>query len=146
MVKEIFLYIWQLPQHLLAFILWGILLLNKKVINTMNDDQTPKNVFIKIEAKGFGVSLGRYIFLDAHYGDIDYRHEKGHSRQSIYLGPLYLLVVGIPSAVFNNLWDRLFHKKWSINKRHQWYYSRYPEAWADKLAKVSRGFRFSKLN
>jgi hypothetical protein len=48
--------------------------------------------------------------------------------------------IGIPSAIFNNLRDRLFHKKWSSQQRYKWYYSRYPEAWADRLGEVQRNF------
>jgi hypothetical protein len=51
---------------------------------------------------------------------------------------LYLLAVGIPSGVFNNLWDRLFHRNWDAAKRHVWYYSRYAEKWADALGGVAR--------
>jgi hypothetical protein len=49
-----------------------------------------------------------------------------------------VIVIGIPSAVFNNLWDRLVHKKWPSTDRLKWYYNRYPEKWADKLGGVTR--------
>jgi hypothetical protein len=29
--------------------------------------------------------------------------------------------------------------EWDGNRRHQWYYSRWSEAWADKLGGVERG-------
>lgn len=134
---KILLWIWQIPQHILAGILYVFFKLTKKVIST---DKDKDNVFVTINAPGIGVSLGRYIFLNKAYDDTTRKHEKGHTKQSIFLGPLYLIIVGIPSAVFNNLWDRLFHKKWSNADRIKWYYNRFPESWADKLGGVTRNF------
>jgi hypothetical protein len=132
------LFLWQLPQHLLALLLWGILRLAGRVAGMERDGTPPGNVFVTVRVRGWGVSLGRYVFLDEGYGGETRRHERGHSRQSLYLGPLYLLVIGITSAVFNNLWDRLFHKKWTAARRIAWYYRRFPEAWADRLGGVRR--------
>jgi hypothetical protein len=47
-------------------------------------------------------------------------------------------VVGIPSMIFNNLWDRCFHSHWPIQARIRWYYHRFPEHWADTLGGVHR--------
>ena len=129
------LYLWQLPQHLLALLLWVLLRLSGRVVWV---EEAAKPLYITIKVKTWGVSLGWYIFLDEAYGEKARLHEQGHSRQSQYLGPLYLLVVGIPSAVFNNLWDRWFHKNWTNQKRITWYYNRFPEHWADKLGGVER--------
>ncbi|MDR0456871.1 MAG: hypothetical protein LBH20_09355, partial [Treponema sp.] len=88
-----------------------------------------------------GVSLGIFILLSDNNNDhTTILHEYGHSTQSLYLGWLYLPVIGIYSAVFCNLWDRWFHPwmEWDSNRRHQWYYSRWSEAWADKLGRVER--------
>lgn len=104
-----------------------------------------------------GVSLGRFIILDYHYKlqringketiqcTID--HEWGHSRQSLMLGPLYLLVVGIPSAI-HNLYNRTLYKdepnrlKRIILKEKE-YYGWYCEKWADKLGGVDRSVYLS---
>jgi len=138
-VKEILMYVWQLPQHLLARVIWEALWLAKRIIQTEYDCTFPGNVFITIRVKSMGVSLGRYIFLDEGYGSIDRKHERGHSFQSHTWGPLYLLVIGIPSVI-GNLWDRIFHKWWSAEKRSAWYYSRWPEKQADKLGGVERRY------
>lgn len=92
---------------------------------------------------GCGVSLGNYILLDVSYYNRDtlnlsVNHEHGHQKQSLYLGWFYLIFVGLVSALFNNIWDRLFHKYWSNKKRNKWYYNRYPEKWADRLGDVKR--------
>ncbi|MCL2880311.1 MAG: hypothetical protein FWF29_08715 [Treponema sp.] len=130
-----FLWVWQFPQHLLALILWGILSMAGRVVS--KECKNGKRL-ITLDTPGFGVSLGMYVLMDEQYGEEDWRHEFGHGFQSLWLGPLYLLVVGIASAVFNNLWDRLFHKNWPVDTRLKWYYSRYPEHWADKLGGVIR--------
>ena len=142
MLKKVILYLWQLPQHIIA--LFILKLLNKDVCIT--DRSYSKNVyFVKYGVFECGISLGDYIILDKKYFSKNYvyiteqtiKHEIGHSKQSLYFGWLYLLVIGIPS-MFNNIWDRLFHKKWEYEKRVKWYYSRYPEKWADKLGAVNR--------
>lgn len=143
------LWIWQLPQNVIGFILTRKskaeeikVLVNESEVNYVKIHFT-SNVF------GCGVSLGNYIILDyktyfpkqfTSWFMQTVRHEHGHQLQSKYLGWLYLPVVGITSALFNNLWDRLFHKKWSIKKRNMWYYSRFPENWADRLGEVKRNY------
>ena len=86
-----------------------------------------------------GVSLGDYIiFADYKYADDNsVKHESGHQKQSLYLGPLYLVAVGIPSVV-RNIYDRLAHINWTVKERIAWYYEGYPEKWADKLGNVQR--------
>jgi hypothetical protein len=129
------LYIWQLPQYLLGLLfrrLWRKHTVGMFVFN---------GIFVyKIDLR-YGVSFGPIIFVHKDQPVQTIKHESGHSRQSVYFGPLYLIVVGIPSAVFNNLWDRLFHKDWPAKDRHRWYYSRYPERWADRLGGVARNYR-----
>lgn len=142
MLKKVFLFIWQLPQNIFGYILTRFY---KKIeIKTMNDDKdTP--IYYTSNVVGCGVSLGKYIILDYnnYYGKNlpkVYNHEHGHQKQSLILGWLYLPVVGFTSAICNNLWDRVFHKNWDYEKRNKWYYSRFPENWADKLGGVTRSY------
>ena len=65
------------------------------------------------------------------------RHEQGHQKQSLYLGWLYLIIIGIPSFC-GNIFDRLFHRKWDVSKRYDWYFSQPWEKWADELGGVNR--------
>ena len=58
-------------------------------------------------------------------------HEYGHSIQSKILGPLYLLVIGLPSII----WAGLFEKY--RNKHKISYYSFFTEKWANKLVGLS---------
>ena len=62
-------------------------------------------------------------------------HEYGHTIQSLILGPLYLLVIGLPSA----LWCALPYCKEKRKTRHISYYSFYPEKWADRLGEKTVG-------
>lgn len=141
------LWIWQLPQNIIGFIIVNTSKTIVKITEIINNKYV--DVYFTSNVFGCGVSLGNYIILDydTYFGELNtpwflqtVKHEHGHQFQSEYLGWLYLPVVGITSALFNNLWDRLFHKKWSIRKRNTWYYNRFPENWADKLGKVKRNY------
>jgi hypothetical protein len=82
-----------------------------------------------------GISLGTYILMsEQSYRDKRARtkkHEYGHSRQSLYLGPFYLIAVGLPSI----LWTGFIH---NLVKKEIGYYDVYPENWADELGEVNR--------
>ena len=145
-IKDVLLYIHQLPQNLIGFFLTRK---PKETINFTCNDGTKLKVYFTDNVFGCGISLGNYIVLDYdnNYeyikdkwieGENTVNHEHGHQKQSLYLGWFYLIVVGITSAIFNNLWDRMFHKNWSFWDREKWYYSRFPENWADKLGEVNR--------
>lgn len=128
-MKNVFLFLWQLPQNLLGLLVVHITKAKKTEWNGI--------VWYKTDWR-IGVSLGNYIILYKFSDLDDIRHEYGHQIQSLFLGWLYLVIVGIPSAVFNNLWDRIFHKKWNVDDRYDWYYARFPENWADGLGGVNR--------
>lgn len=90
---DILKYIWQLPQHLVA--LFMLLFVKYRVY-----DYYGKKVYIS-KFKNICFSLGNYIFLSQkRMNETTYlAHEYGHSIQSEILGPIYLLVIGITSAV-----------------------------------------------
>ena len=129
------LYLWQLPQNLLGLLL---ALLCDPVTHTMNlgkhrwtEVLVNYTGWMRRGDSTYGVSLGRYIFLDEHKNSDDMtseRHEYGHSMQSLYLGPLYLIVIGLPSFI-HAIW-------WKPGKGN--YYAFPTEWWADKLGGVER--------
>ena len=134
-IAKAFWLLWQFPQTLLALLLLAIL--DIRAVKKTHE----KTVYFFRNADWLsGVSLGEFIILHTHSiaDEATVAHEYGHSVQSRIFGPLYLLIVGIPSAVFNNLWDQAFHKSLPFEKRAKWYYARYPEAWADRLGGVDR--------
>jgi hypothetical protein len=124
------LMVWQLPQLLVGLIL----------LACFRDSELYTNNEAKIKVlkvnKGLFLnracfSLGPIIFTTPLCDDNTIRHESGHSKQSIYLGPVYLLAVGIPS-LFRYIWMKYFKKS------NAWYLNGYPENWAEKLGHTHR--------
>lgn len=74
-----------------------------------------------------GVCLGPVILVAPGMPHELVLHEWGHFRQHLRLGPLYFLVVGLPS-VTHALWFRL--------RPRGSYFHFYTEAWADALGGV----------
>lgn len=128
MIKKIFLFLWQLPQNLLGLLIILSCRAKKK-----------EGYWVVIKKLSFGVSLGTFIIFSnsIYISDKRINHEKGHQKQSLYLGWLYLFVIGIPS-ILGNIYDRLFHKYWSFKSKSYWYYNLPWEKWADNLGGVNR--------
>lgn len=119
-------YLWQLPQNLLGL----LVIFFTDAIDCGDYYLSPKH--------NFGVSLGKYIiFGGTGFTQKALRHEQGHQKQSLYLGWLYLIIIGLPSLL-GNVWDRLAHRHWAIDKRVKWYYNQPWEKWADRLGGVVR--------
>jgi len=78
------------------------------------------------------VSLGMFTFVIAKKDGKPHpglaAHEYGHTFQSLILGPLYLIVVGIPSFLWALQFSR--HRK-EYGEKGVAYTSRYPENWAE---------------
>ena len=124
-VIDILLYLWQLPQNLVGLLLVSIL--------KPEDCYEMEGVRLCYASrmKG-GISLGRYVIINDKFMDYNgntERHELGHARQSRLLGPLYLIVIGIPSLIWAAWWN---------SGRGVSYYSFYTEKWADALGDVKR--------
>lgn len=141
-MKKVLLYIWQLPQNLLALILMPVynIIIGKPEIR---EYKGIKYVWYKDWRNG--VSLGNYVLIGTYYDNrLDtINHEYGHTRQSVYLGPLYLILIGLPSIVWNTI-DRILTRtveSWTWEKSYKIYYYYMPwERWADKLGGVERHF------
>jgi hypothetical protein len=125
-VLKILLLIWQFPQSIGAAILRFYL--TRKGHKLYLYQYKDCIVYQWADRPRFAVSLGEYIFTN-HLDDKTVAHEYGHSRQSRYLGPLYLLTVGIVSA----MWNLLARRNSYIIRT---YYQRWPEDWADSLGGV----------
>lgn len=83
----------------------------------------------------FSVSLGMFVFVREKNAEL-LRHEYAHTIQSLMLGPLYLLVIGLPSII----WAGLFNK---YRKRRKIpYRAFYTEKWADRIAEDLLGENF----
>lgn len=115
-MKKILLYLWQLPQNLLGLLVIAFTKARKR------------GVVYATGGRRFGVSLGKYIIFGGYYSVTSIKHEQGHQKQSLYLGWLYLIVIGLPS-VTGNLLNRVIDFD---------YYRQPWEAWADRLGGVIR--------
>lgn len=124
-MMEILRYFWQLPQLIAAFIYYWHLKRKDEILDTCTCQGTI--VFIKRKSCG-SVTLGPYIFLSPKATDTTVRHEWGHTRQSLILGPLYLIVIGIPSIIW-----AATHRTIAPNTD---YFDFFTEKWANKLGDV----------
>lgn len=125
-IKNLILFIWQLPQHLLAILYIGYLVMMCKDLGV--DSRYKQAIVIPCVMRG-AVTLGCYVFvgLNSEYRKT-VKHELGHTIQSKILGPLYLIVIGIPSITYCGL-RRIFP---SLRKKN--YYNFYTEKWANNLS------------
>lgn len=122
MKKKILLWLWCLPQNLVGLI----------VKHVTKAEHKGNHYRFSIECGS--ISLGEYIFLcPYHWRDITVlKHENGHRIQSRMLGWLYLPLIGLPSLIWAGCFE-WYRKKYNVS-----YYSFYTEAWADRLAGISR--------
>ena len=117
-ISSILLYVWQLPQNLLGL----------SIKHTVKAELGYNRIYFwKFHS---GLSLGGYIFVNEHCSNYIILHELGHRKQSCILGPLYLLVIGIPSF----LWASLRQLGLFKSKSYYWFYT---ERWANRLGGVS---------
>jgi len=129
--------LWEAPQSLLGLLNLGV---QHALGNVERTERRHDRVFVKLRGAG-AVSLGYYVFwstADTRFVRVNPDndlHEWGHARQSRLLGPLYLLVVGVPSSL------RALYAaaQWPFTRRPwEGYYDGFPESWADRLGGVRR--------
>lgn len=118
-MRNILLYIWQLPQNLLGLLL--------RAIYKGNDSDYNGAIVRRSTKMGGGISLGKYIIINQWLTNKTIMHEYGHSIQSKYLGWLYLLVIGLPSIIWAGLYGSV------VKETPDGYYKFYTEKWANKL-------------
>ena len=102
---------------------------------------------------GSSVSLGLFIFVSAnpYYRGIPTKeetasrllvHEYGHTIQSLILGPLYLIVTGLPSIV----WASVPGLRKMRRKKQMSYFAFYTERWANHLGeKITKAKSMGQL-
>ena len=128
LVAAVFLQIWQLPQNLVGLV-FGWFLKGKE--RHADVPGIPRNVRV-VSARNMqgGMSLGNFVYFRKPAYDRLLLHEFGHCRQSRMLGPLYLLVIGLPSL----LWALWWHPGRPVP--YSWFYT---ERWADRLGGIRHG-------
>lgn len=118
-IKFIGLFLWQLPQNIVALIMLPFL----GKLHLVKYD----NYCFAFEGENMkgGISLGSFIFLSPYCAKqkTTVAHEFGHVKDSHKLGFGYLFVIGIPSIC------------WAAFKpAKKCYYSFYTERWANENA------------
>lgn len=143
-LKLFALSIWMLPQNILGFICFmGFLILDffsGGDFNVIRYKNTGRVILLSSHQYA-GVTLGFFSVLSyrdsIRYPRAFYKtlgHETGHFIQNEILGPLYTIVIAIPSVTWN-IFQYLYHK---VTGKTLDYYKFYPEKWADKLGRVIR--------
>ena len=119
-------WIWGFPQTLLGFIVF--------LMNLGRPHSTYRGcVTTKWRNKG-SMGMGMFLFLGCDNPQVRV-HEYGHSVQSLFLGPLFLPVMGIPSILWCNLpCCRRLRKEKGVS-----YYRFYPESNANALGAWATG-------
>lgn len=116
----ILLFIWQLPQNIVALVMLPFL-------GKLELISYKKFCFaFKASNMSGGISLGTFAFLSPYSAKkvATVMHEQeGHTFDSKIFGPLYLFVIGIPSIMWAWLGDD-----------NKCYYDFYTERWANKHA------------
>jgi hypothetical protein len=92
-----------LPQNLIGGIMY--LIFKRKALRIQ---KYKDSIVVFLPGNIGAASLGMFIFFFADFrSQTDYvvRHEYGHSIQSKILGPLYGIVIGIPSIIWAGCFD-----------------------------------------
>lgn len=89
-----------------------------------------------------GISLGLFIFMKEGHESKDWTyntriHEYGHCWQCLLLGPLYYIVVGLPSFIWCGLPFFVNYRK----KNNISYYKLYCESWANAWGQKFSGLK-----
>ena len=116
------LFIWQLPQNIVAL----FIILFSKTEGKIAYRNYCFALKVRMPKRASGVSLGSFALISPPFAKDDetVRHElDGHTVDSKIFGPLYLLVIGLPSVL--HLW------RYDGSKD---YYDFYTERWANKHA------------
>ena len=134
---------WGLPQTLAGFVIW--------LGCAGRPHELYRCSFVTTWRGSSGLSLGPFIFIPdmlagATNADVKYRmrkrrelivHEYGHTIQSLYFGPFYLLIFAIPSFIWAGL--PVFRKM--RREGRAFYYDFYPERFANWLGERVTGER-----
>ena len=128
--KFIIDWIWQLPQNICG-IVWRSIKKDDIIIEVGNGTSYIVGAKVYLMRSKGGVTLGKFIFISQTYLDQSsvIKHECGHVRQSKILGPLYLIIIGIPSILHAALNGYIGCCKNNPNG----YYHFFTEHWANKL-------------
>lgn len=93
---QLLLWFWQMPQNILGEILAFYYGGGTSFYRTGKCNRV---AVVSSERMRGGISLGNVVILPEYFSQKTLRHELGHCKQSLCLGWLYLIVIGLPSIV-----------------------------------------------
>ena len=130
-IRAVLFYLWQFTFALLQNII-GLIMLAIYKPKGAQSEWYHNALITYIDKKNFGgVSLGMFIFINKNKtGDAlhDIRiHEYGHTVQSMLLGPVWLLVIALPSVIWCSL-PALVKLRKEKNISYYWLYC---EGWSN---------------
>jgi len=132
-VKLFFFYLFQWTWGLSQNIVGGIAYLALRGKHHSENYHGTRITYVHTNKRFGGISIGMFVFIKANEDPKwthDSRiHEAGHSVQSILLGPLYWIVVALPSILWCNL--PVFRKHFNTKETEHNYYRLYCETWAN---------------
>lgn len=95
---------WGLPMTLIGLVFF----LGNALFNNIESLKFPYGrIEVNLRVMSGGVSLGGFYFVNAYHAPFIRRHERGHSRQVMIWGWLFLFVIGIPSIVRAAFWSKI---------------------------------------
>lgn len=118
---------WGLPQNLAGLVAYLMMCGKFKHERYQNAVVT----YVQTQKPFGGISLGIFIFVNADRSEEwlhDTRiHEYGHTIQSVVLGPVWPLVIALPSIIWCNFGPLCRYRK----EKDVSYYTLYCEGWAN---------------
>ncbi len=129
-IKNILFYIvqwtWGLPVNIVGGIAY---LICTKILKRSHSKFGYANI-VYLPWNAGGLSMGLFIFMRDNHEKKEWTyntriHEYGHTWQCLLLGPLYYIVIALPSVIWCNFFAK-YREKNNIS-----YYKLYCEAWAN---------------
>lgn len=139
-VQDILFYIiqwtWGLPVNLVG----GIAYLICTVVFKRPHAKFGKANIVYLPWNAGGLSMGLFIFVKNGHTRPEWTyntriHEYGHTWQCLLLGPLYYIVIALPSVIWCNCFAK-YREKNNIS-----YYKLYCEAWANAWGQKATGMK-----
>lgn len=91
------------------------------------------------EKKFGGISLGIVYMVDANNKTTTHTHEIGHTVQNMFMGPLFIPLVAIPSGIRYQLWGRIRERFYEKHSYYPSYYDIWFESQANRLGMAYTG-------
>lgn len=132
---------WGLPVNIVGGIAY---LICTKILKRKHSKFGYANI-VYLPWKSGGLSMGLFIFMKDREGVNNWTyntriHEYGHTWQCLLLGPLYYIVIALPSVIWCTFFGK-FREKHNIS-----YYKLYCEGWANNWGQKASKMEMVDIN